>query len=106
MVRLIPNQHTDVYTIDGHLVGSVAEAWPAEYASSRSLARMLGQAGSGYFRLAGFKGGDLYVPFEAMSDYTEERIRLNVTRKQLGARGWDKRPAEIRTTNESPVSER
>ena len=95
MVRLIPNQDTEVYTIDGHLVGSVAEAWPTEYASSRTLARMLGEAGSGYFRLTGFKGGDLYVPFEAISDYSAERIRLNLTRKQLGAQGWDKRPAEL-----------
>ena len=49
----------DVYSMDGHLVGQVAEAWPAEYASSRALASAIGQQGMGYFRMTGFKGGDL-----------------------------------------------
>ena len=88
-------QQTDVYSMDGHLVGQVAEAWPAEYASSRTLASAIGQQGMGYFRMTGFKGGDLYVPISAMADYTDERVRLKVTKKLIAGQGWEQRPAGL-----------
>lgn len=90
-----PGHRTEVYTIDGHLVGTVTEGWPAEYTSSRTLARMLDETGRGYFLLSRPKGADLYVPLEAVSDFTRDRIRLRLTRKQLGAQGWDKRPTRL-----------
>lgn len=95
--RWVPGQKLDVYSVDGHLVGRVAEAWPAEYTSSRTLARLLGETGTGYFRMTGFKDADLYVPLDAVSDFSKERVRLNITRKQLAKQGWDKRPDELRT---------
>ncbi len=91
----VPNRTQEVYTIDGHLVGTVADAWPESYTSSRRLARTIGEEGEGYFQLTGFKSGDLYVPFSAVADFSDERIRLNVTRKQLGQQGWDERPARL-----------
>jgi hypothetical protein len=91
----VPNQETDVYSMDGHLVGQVAEAWPAEYASSRALASAIGQQGMGYFRMTGFKGGDLFVPVSAMADYADERIRLKVTKGMIAKQGWDQRPGGL-----------
>jgi len=91
----VPNQETQVYTMDGHLIGQVADAWPAEYASSGPLAKAIGQQGMGYFRLTGVKGGDLFVPTSAMADYTDERIRLKVTKATIGKQGWDRRPAGL-----------
>lgn len=91
----VPGLPTEVYSIDGHLVGTVTEAWPEDYASTSRLARALNQTGSGYFRLGGFKNQDLYVPLNAVADYAEERLRLKVTRKQLGQQGWEERPAGL-----------
>ena len=90
-----PNRTQEVYSIDGHQVGTVADVWPESYTSTRRLARTIGEEGEGYFQLTGFKGGDLYVPFSAVADFSDERIRLNVTRKQLGRQGWDERPAHL-----------
>ncbi len=97
----VPGQQMDVYAIDGHLVGSVAEAWPAEHTSSRTLARALGETGEGYFRMTVPKGADLYVPFEALADFSKERVRINMTRKQLLKQGWDRRPAELPATSDA-----
>ncbi len=97
----VPEQEADVYTIDGHLVGRLAEAWPDQYAGSRTLARSIGQLGVGYFRMTGFKKGwraqpiDLYVPLDAMSDYADGRIRLRFTKNQLARQGYDQRPAGL-----------
>ena len=91
----IPGQDLAVFTLDGHRVGSVAEAWPEEYTSDPELARLLREAGSGYFRLTGFGDADLYVPFTAIADFSDERVRLKLTRKQLAAQGWDRPPAEL-----------
>ncbi len=74
----VPNRTQEVYSIDGHLVGTVADAWPESYTSNSRLAQMIGEEGEGYFQLTGFTGGD-----------------LNVTRKQLGQQGWDERPAYL-----------
>lgn len=99
MVRLnfIPNENTEVYSIDGHLIGRVVDAYAAQYGSSRSLARLVGETGAGYFVMEpiGMKGvGALYVPMDAMSDYTDERIRLRFTKKRLKGLGWDKPPTD------------
>ena len=99
MVRLnfVPNADTEVYSIDGHLIGLVVDAHAAEYSSSRSLGRLVGETGAGYFVMEpiGMKGvGALYVPMDAMSDYTDERIRLRFPKKQLKAQGWDKPPTD------------
>ncbi len=91
----IPNQDTEVYSVDGHLVGKVAEGWPAEYASSDALAGTIGQQGMGYFRMTGFKGGDLFVPTSALADYADERVRLKVTKGQIAKQGWNQRPAGL-----------
>jgi hypothetical protein len=91
----VPDQSTDVYSVDGHLIGKVAEAWPSEYASSRTLARAAKETGMGYFRLTGFKGGDLFVPFDALADYTDERLRIRFTKNQIAKQGWNQRPAEL-----------
>ncbi len=91
----VPLQQTVVYSVDGHLIGRVAEGWPSEYASSRAVARAVDETGMGYFRMTGFKGGDLYVPFNAMSDYTDERIKLRFTKNQIAKKGWGERPAEL-----------
>ena len=91
----VPNQDTDVYSVDGHLVGKVAEAWPAEYTSSRALADTIGQRGMGYFRMTGFKGGDLFVPTSALADYADERVRLKVTKGQIAKQGWNQRPTGL-----------
>jgi hypothetical protein len=91
----VPNQETAVYSVDGHLVGQIAEAWPAEYASSRALAGAIGQQGMGYFRMTGFKGGDLFVPVSALADYADERVRLKVTKGMIAKQGWDQRPAGL-----------
>lgn len=88
-------QETDVYSVDGHLIGKVAEGWASEYASSSSLAGTTKQIGTGYFRMTGFKGGDLFVPLDALSDYTDERVRIRYTKNQIGKQGWDKRPADL-----------
>ena len=91
----IPGQDLAVFTLDGHRVGSVAEAWPEEYTSDPQLARLLRETGSGYFRLTGFGDADLYVPFTAIADFSDERVRLKLTRKQLAGQGWDRPPAEL-----------
>jgi hypothetical protein len=91
----VPDQSTDVYSLDGHLIGQVAEAWPSEYASSRTLARAAKETGMGYFRLTGFKGGDLFVPLDALADYTDERLRIRFTKNQIAKQGWNQRPAEL-----------
>ena len=91
----IPQQNTDVYSVDGHLIGKVTEGWASEYASSRSLAGAIKETGMGYFHMTGYKGGDLYVPLSAMSDYTDERMKLRFTKAQVGKQGWDKRPSEL-----------
>ncbi len=91
----VPQQSADVYSIDGHLIGKVAEGWASEYASSRSLAGAIKETGIGYFRLTGFKGGDLYVPLDAMSDYTDERVKLRFTKNQIARQGWGERPAAL-----------
>jgi hypothetical protein len=91
----VPNQDTDVYSLDGHLVGQVAEAWPSEYSSSRALASAIGEQGMGYFRMTGFKGGDLFVPVSALADYADERVRLKVTKKLIARQGWERRPAGL-----------
>ncbi len=87
-------QQTDVYSVDGHLIGKVAEGWASEYASSRTLAGTIHQTGVGYFRLTGLKGGDLFVPLSAVADYTDERLRIRFTKAQITRQGWDKRPAD------------
>src|SRR3954454_12162087 len=91
----VPNQETEVYSLDGHLLGTVAEAWPAEYASSRTLATLTKQTGMGYFRLAVAKGDDLYVPIAELSDYTDERVRIRLTKGQIAKQGWNQRPAGL-----------
>jgi hypothetical protein len=91
----VPNQDTDVYSVDGHLIGKVAEGWADDYASSPTLAQSVRQTGSGYFRMTGFKGGDLYVPLDALADYTDERVRIRFTKNQIAKQGWDKRPAGL-----------
>lgn len=92
----VPNQsNTEVYSVDGHLLGIIAEAWPAEYASSRTLASATKQAGAGYFRLSAAKGSDLYVPIAMLSDYTDERVRIRLTKNQIAKQGWDQRPAGL-----------
>ena len=91
----VPDQDTEVYSLDGHLIGKVAEAWPSEYASSRTLARVAKETGMGYFRLTGFKGGDLFVPINELADYTDERVRIRLTKKQIAKKGWDQRPADL-----------
>lgn len=91
----VPNQDSEVYSIDGHLVGTVAEGWPAEYTSSSALAETIGEQGMGYFRMTGFKGGDLFVPTTALADYADERVRLKVTRGQIDKQGWDRRPSGL-----------
>ncbi len=91
----VPNQDTDVYSLDGHLVGQVAEGWPDEYASSKDLAGAIGQQGMGYFRMTGFKGGDLFVPVSSLADYSDERVRLRVTKAQIAKQGWDRRPSGL-----------
>lgn len=88
-------EDTDVYSVDGHLIGKVGEGWASEYASSKTLARSVKEAGVGYFRLTGFKGGDLYVPLDALSDYSDERVKLRFTKNQIAKRGWGQRPAEL-----------
>ena len=88
-------QETDVYSVDGHLIGKVAEGWASEYASSRTLAGTTHQTGVGYFRMVGLKGGDLFVPLSALSDYTDERVRIRLTKTQISKQGWDKRPADL-----------
>lgn len=93
----LPGEPTEVYTLDGHYAGRVVEAWPEAYAGDADLARTVGKAGKGYFRLAGTDGADLYIPFDALADFTEERIRLTVTRKALGKQGWGQRPATLPT---------
>lgn len=91
----VPNQDTAVYSLDGHLVGQVAEGWPAEHTSSRDLASAIGEQGVGYFRMTGFKGGDLFIPTSALADYADERVRLKVTKGQIGKQGWDRRPGGL-----------
>ena len=91
----VPGRTLEVYSIDGHLVGTDADAWPETHTSTRRLARTIGEPGEGYFQLTGFKGGDLYVPFSALADFSDERIRLNLTRKQLAAQGWHEPPAHL-----------
>ena len=97
-LAFIPDQHTDVYSVDGHLLGTVTEAWPAEHASSPSLARATKQTGLGYFRLSGFKGGDLYVPLDMLSDYADERLKIKLTKNQIAKQGWGQRPADLPTS--------
>lgn len=94
-LNFIPHDDTEVYSIDGHLIGKVLDAHAAQYTSSRSLARLVGEVGSAYFQMEplGLRGVDtLYVPLDAMSDYTDERVRLRFTRKQIGKLGWDQPP--------------
>ncbi len=91
----VPNQDTEIYSVDGHLVGKVAEGWPAEYASSDALAGTIGQQGMGYFRMTGFKGGDLFVPTSALADYANARVRLKITKGQIAKQGWNQRPAGL-----------
>ena len=91
----VPDQNTEVYSLDGHLLGTVAEAWPTEYASSPSLARATKQSGVGYFRLTGMKGGDLYVPLDMLADYADERLRIKLIKRLIAKQGWDKRPADL-----------
>jgi hypothetical protein len=88
-------QRTDVYSIDGHLIGTVAEGWASEYASSRTLAGTTHQTGVGYFRVTRPKGDDLFVPMSALADYTDERLRVRFTKAQIGKQGWNKRPADL-----------
>ena len=91
----VPDQETAVYTIDGHLIGTVAEGWPAEYTSNKDLASTIGQQGMGYFRVAGYTGGDLFVPTSAMADYSNTRLRLKVTKAVIGKQGWERRPTGL-----------
>jgi hypothetical protein len=91
----VPGRTLEVYSLDGHLVGTVADAWPESYTGSSRLARTIGEPGTGYFQLTGFKGGDLYIAFEAIADFSDERIRLKLTRKQLGRQGWHERPSHL-----------
>lgn len=88
----VPDQTTQVYSLDGHLIGTVAEAWPSEFASSSSLAQATNQTGQGYFRMTREKGDDLYVPIAALSDYADERARIGMTLRQILKQGWDQRP--------------
>lgn len=92
-----PFEDTEVYSVDGHLIGRVVDAQAAQYASSRTLARLVGETGSGYFEMAplGMRGvGALYVPLDAMSDYTGKRVRLRFTRNQVRKMGWDRPPTD------------
>jgi hypothetical protein len=95
LIPWVINAQIEVYSLDAHLLGTVAEAWPSEYSGSPTLARMVGKTGQGYFRLTGNKGGDLYVPIEALADFTEERLRIKYTRAQIRKQGWDKRPEDL-----------
>ena len=88
-------QRTEVYSADGHLIGTVAEGWASEYASSRTLAGTTHQTGVGYFRMTSPKGSEIFVPLSALSDYTDERVRIRLTKAQIGKQGWDKRPADL-----------
>lgn len=91
----IPEFSADVYSVDGHLIGKVGEGWASDSASSPTLARATKQTGVGYFTLTGFKGGDLYVPMDAVSDYADERLKLKFTKNQIAKKGWGQRPAEL-----------
>jgi hypothetical protein len=94
----ILGMETEVLSLDAQHVGAVSGAWPEDYAGGGGLARSIGKEGSGYFRLSGFKGArgrDLYVPFTAIADFTDGRIRLKLTRKQLAGQQWDRRPAGL-----------
>jgi hypothetical protein len=95
LIPWVVNENTAVYSLDAHLLGTVAEAWPSEYSGSPTLARTVGKTGQGYFRLASAKGSDLYVPIEALADFTEERLRIRYTRAQIRKQGWDKRPDDL-----------
>lgn len=94
----ILGMETEVLSLDAQHVGAVSGAWPEDYAGGGGLARAVGKEGSGYFRLSGFKGArgrDLYVPFDAIADFTNSRIRLKLTRRQLAGQKWDRRPANL-----------
>jgi hypothetical protein len=81
----IPPEQARVYTLDGHAIGSTVEAWVHDPTSAQRLRP------TSRLRLTR-TGTDLYIPFSAIADYTEEAIRLSVTLKQLVAKGWDRRP--------------
>lgn len=87
-----PGSAAEVMTLDGHLVGSVADAWPEAYAGNRGQRGGLGKVGMGYFLLERPHAPNLYVPFGAMADYTGGRIRLKYARKQLDKMGWERPP--------------
>lgn len=88
-----PDSLTEVITLDGHLVGHVGDTWPEAYAGNRGARGGLGKVGMGYFLLERPNASNLYVPFQAMSDYTGGRIRLKYARKQLDRLGWTNPPS-------------
>lgn len=87
-----PDVATEVITIDGHLVGTVGDAWPEAYAGNRGRRGGLGKVGTGYFLLERSNAPNLYVPFGAMADYTSGRVRLKYPRKQLAKLCWERPP--------------
>ena len=76
----------DVFDSDGNKIGDVSDV------------------GSNYLDVTtGFLGlgGNLFIPFDAVSRVEGDRIYLNVSRDRIGSMGWNEKPAEAMTTGQA-----
>jgi uncharacterized protein (TIGR02271 family) len=72
-------QGADVYSSDGQKIGDIADV------------------GSNYLHVStGFLGlgGDLYIPFSAVSRVEDDKVYLNVSKDRVTSMGWTEKPAE------------
>jgi uncharacterized protein (TIGR02271 family) len=69
----------DVYGSDGQKVGDISDVGPNYL-----------HVTTGFLGL----GGDLYIPFDAVSRTEDDKVYLNVPKDRVSAMGWTQKPAE------------
>jgi uncharacterized protein DUF2171 len=87
----------DVYDMKGDKVGKVGKIYqPTAVSSTSTRAQPTGRA---YFKVdTGFLGlgKDLYIPSDAISNVTNDRVVVATDKDRLDTMGWDQRPAWLR----------
>ena len=91
-------EHMDVYDANGDKVGTVGKIYrPAAVGSTAST--YAEPTGRPYLKVdTGFLGlgKDLYIPADAISDVSGDRVMLSTDKDHLDAMGWDHRPDFLR----------
>jgi hypothetical protein len=88
----------DVYDVNGDKMGSVGEIYAGATVGAHATAASGVSASGNYIKVdTGFLGlgKDYYVPAEYVSDVTDDKVMLNVSKDAAKTMGWDEKPSSL-----------